>query len=90
MPYNFFGKVIVVALLSFFTSSGNGQVGKKLFFPDKISRIPANNDYKNDESEYSFKHMVQGDNIAIFWHKEFGDDPTLNSNEKNASTPTRH
>ncbi|MES2005892.1 MAG: DUF6055 domain-containing protein [Bacteroidota bacterium] len=61
--------------------------GKELFLPDTIYRIPPKNDFKNDESEYSFKRMVQGDNVAIFWHKEFGDDPTANSNEKKRFDP---
>jgi hypothetical protein len=48
---------------------------KELYIPAKISRVPDGNDYNNDESEFSYKRMVQSDNIAIFWHKEFGNDP---------------
>lgn len=52
---------------------------KELYVPAKVYRIPENNDYNNNESEYSYKRMVQSDNIAIFWNKEFGDDPTTNT-----------
>lgn len=55
---------------------------KELYLPAKIFRIPENNDFNNNESEYSYKRMVQSDNIAIFWSKEFGEDPTSNANEK--------
>jgi hypothetical protein len=55
---------------------------KELFIPAKVSRVPENNDYNNPESDYCYKRMIQSPNIAIFWHKEFGDDPTTNANEK--------
>ncbi|MBE7170793.1 MAG: hypothetical protein INR73_09390 [Williamsia sp.] len=61
--------------------------GKDLYLPTKVNRVPDNNDYANNESEYSFKRMVEGDDIAIFWHKEFGDDPTTNANEKKRFDP---
>src|SRR3990170_2018607 len=53
----------------------------------EVSRVPENNDYKDSTSDYSFKRMVQGDNIAIFWHKEFGEDPAANPNEKKRFNP---
>jgi hypothetical protein len=62
-------------------------IKKELFLPAKVYRIPENNDYTKDESDYSFKRMVEGDNIAIFWHKEFGDDPTTNANERKRFDP---
>ena len=61
--------------------------GKELYLPAKVYRIPDNNDYSSNESDYSFKRMVEGDDIAIFWHKEFGDDPTSNPNEKKRFNP---
>ncbi len=61
--------------------------GKELLLPAKVYRVPDNNDYNNNESEYSYKRMVQSDNIAIFWHKEFGDDPTVNANDKKQFNP---
>ena len=61
--------------------------GKELYLPAKVYRIPENNDYSNNESDYSFQRKVEGDNIAIFWHKEFGSDPTVNSNERKRFNP---
>ncbi|MCF7972721.1 MAG: DUF6055 domain-containing protein [Phycisphaerae bacterium] len=55
---------------------------KELYLPDKVDRVPDKNDYDNDDSEYSFKRMVQGDNVAIFWHKEYGDDPMANEDKR--------
>ncbi len=49
-----------------------------MYIPAKVYRIPENNDYNSNESEYSYKRMVQSDNIVIFWNKEFGDDPATN------------
>ena len=63
-------------------------VEKELYIPSKVYRIPENNNYSNDTSAYSFKRMVQGENIAIFWHKEFGDDPTTNPNERRRFNPS--
>ena len=61
--------------------------GKELYLPPKVYRIADNNDYSSNESDYSFKRMVEGDDIAMFWHKEFGDDPTSNPNEKKRFNP---
>ena len=45
------------------------KTGKELYLPRKVYRIPENNDYSNSESDYSFKRMIEGENIVIFWHK---------------------
>ncbi len=67
--------------------TGKNTAGKELFLPDTIWRIPNNNDFKKEESEYSVKRMIQGDNVAIFWHSEFGDNPAGNTNEKKRFDP---
>lgn len=51
---------------------------KELYLPAKIDRVPEGNDFKNNESEYSFKRSAQTDDLAIFWSKEYGDDPATN------------
>ena len=48
---------------------------KELYIPAKVSRVPDGNDYNNDTSAFNYKRMVQSDNVAIFWHKEFGLNP---------------
>src|SRR6218665_3693625 len=47
--------------------------------PAKVWQVPDNNDYTNDTSRYSFSRMVQSDNIAVLWSKEFGQDPMSNT-----------
>lgn len=54
-----------------------GYLEKELYLPPKIYRVPENNNYANDTSEYSFKRSIQSDNIALFWSKEFGQDPMV-------------
>jgi hypothetical protein len=54
------------------------STGKTLYLLERADRVPKNNDFNNAESEFCYKHMVQGDNIAIFWSKEYGDDPMTN------------
>jgi hypothetical protein len=63
------------------------QTYKQLFLADTIWRITPNNDFNKVESDYSFKRMVQGYNIAIFWHKEFGDNPVELTNERKRFDP---
>ncbi|MGH2624351.1 MAG: DUF6055 domain-containing protein, partial [Sphingobacterium sp.] len=48
---------------------------KETYIPAKVWRVPDNNDYNNDESEYSHKRKVESENIVIFWAKEFGNNP---------------
>jgi hypothetical protein len=62
--------------------ANNDTTGKELYIPAKVYRVDSTNDYNNKESDYCFARSIQSENIAIFWHKEFGDDPTTNPNEK--------
>jgi len=81
-------KIATCILFLFLASATIGSyaaadsTGKQLYIPVKVYRIPDSNDYNNKESDYSYSRMVQSENIAIFWHKEFGDDPTTNPNER--------
>ena len=61
--------------------------GKELYLPDTIEFVPVNNDFSNNESEFSFHRMVESDDIAIFWHKEYGDNPMTNPEEKKRFDP---
>ena len=54
---------------------------KKLYLPEKIWMVAEGNDYDKEESDYCYKRMVEGANVAIFWHKEYGDDPMANKNK---------
>src|SRR5688572_11778515 len=92
MKRNVFTKsmVLVLAVLlctRLFAQVDGKQLVKELFIPAKVYRIPENNNYHSDTSEYNFTRSVQGDNIAIFWHKEFGQDPTTNPVETKRFDP---
>jgi len=54
---------------------------KNLYLPKNIGRVPEGNDFDDPNSEFCYQRMVQGDNVAIFWNKEYGDDPMKNSDE---------
>jgi hypothetical protein len=53
--------------------------GKEVLIPAQITRVPADNDFNNPDSEFSFKRSKATDNFVLFWAKEYGDDPMSNS-----------
>lgn len=55
---------------------------KELFLPEEVFKVPEGNDYDDEDSDFSFARMVEGDNVAIFWHREYGEDPTKNADER--------
>jgi len=68
------GPMIVFSLLPIGRAVAAAE--KELYLPQDISRVPKGNDFNDVQSEFCFKHMVQGDSMALFWSKEYGDDPT--------------
>lgn len=71
---------LTTAPLSSFAQMGSftNSTEKELYLPAKVWHVPEGNDYNDTASTYSFKRMVQSANIAIFWAKEFGNDPSAN------------
>jgi hypothetical protein len=57
------------------TTTGSRVTEKEIRLPARINRVPEGNDFNDPGSEYSFSRMVQSPSVAIFWHKEFGNDP---------------
>jgi hypothetical protein len=78
MKYIFF----LLVLLATNSYANSDTIGKELYIPAKVYRVDSTNDYNNKESDYCFARSIQSANIAIFWHKEFGDDPATNPNER--------
>lgn len=85
-----FMKILGIALLAVIfsscvnkgnTASQSTPAEKELYLPAKIYFVPDSNDYSKTESKYCYKRMVQSANIALFWDKEFGDDPMTNADE---------
>lgn len=65
------------------TENYAGNQGKKtLYLPAKIDRIPEGNNFNDNNSEFSYKRMVESENLALFWDKEYGDNPMNNPDEK--------
>lgn len=65
------------------------QQPKQLHIPESVSRVPDDNDYDDPASDFSFARMVEGPNVAIFWHKEYGDVPMNNPDESRTFNPYR-
>ncbi len=78
---------ILSSCLVFMQSCQKTEVKKELYIPAKIYKVPENNDYSDPESEFSYKRMVESDNFALFWHKEYGDDPMSNADSTKRFDP---
>ncbi|TCC94039.1 hypothetical protein EZ428_04495 [Pedobacter frigiditerrae] len=87
MQFNSLPKGIFFTLIACFLypnvsksiQSEKDKMEKEAYIPAKVWRVPENNDYTNDNSEYSDKRRIESDNIVIFWAKEFGEDPMQNA-----------
>lgn len=78
-------KIKLLTLLIFTLAFGNILLAdpvKEVYLPKKISTVPENNDFENNQSEYSNKRSIQSANFVIYWAKEYGDNPMQNSNEQ--------
>jgi len=67
--------LIFIVLVQCSVYAGNG---KTIYLPKKISTVPENNNFEDNNSEYSNKRSVQSTNFVIYWAKEYGDDPLIN------------
>jgi hypothetical protein len=68
--------VFFLAIIGMYAQEENDK--KALYIPAKVWRVPENNNYDSAESAYSYSRMVESDNIAMFWHKEYGEHPMAN------------
>ncbi len=100
MSLNNFKSILNVALLTFLSIScvDNNKDSatsnlefpeKELYIPAKVEMVPDSNDYNNEESDFSYKRMVQSDNLALFWHKEYGDNPMANPDTSRLFDPEK-
>ena len=83
MTFSSFTKLSAIAMLAIFSVPFVNQAAaaeestptkKELYLPSG----QGDNDYNDPNSEFCFQRSVQGDNVAIFWSKEYGDDPMKN------------
>lgn len=84
-------KIAAFMMLIIIFASCNAQqkVKKELSIPAKVWYVPENNDYKNNDSDYSYNRMIESDNIAMFWHKEYGNNPIANSDSTKRFDPEK-
>ncbi|WP_125206371.1 DUF6055 domain-containing protein [Capsulimonas corticalis] len=59
--------------------SPKNPAAKRLYLPDEIWMVPKGNDFTDDRSEFSHQRKAESPNFALFWAKEYGSDPSLNS-----------
>lgn len=83
---------IVAILLSATIAAGESAVGeqapaKQLYIPAKVWKVPNHNDYADASSEFCNQRSAQSDDLAMFWAKEYGDDPTKNADPKKRFDP---
>ncbi|MFD2285782.1 hypothetical protein GJU39_17785 [Pedobacter petrophilus] len=61
------------------TKPNRAPVDKQRYLPENIWMVPKGNDFTNDSSEFSNKRMVESNDVAIYWSKEFGTDLSKNT-----------
>lgn len=79
----------IAVCFTFSVVSSQEKREKELYLPSKVWMIPDGNNYKDSTSVYNFDHMVTSDNIAIFWHKDYGKDPMANKKETERFNPEK-
>jgi hypothetical protein len=70
--------LLVISLSS--VRPADAATKKELLLPKTPSRGRGVNDYNDPNSDFCYKRSVQGDNVAIFWSKEYGADPLKDPN----------
>lgn len=51
-------------------------VDKEIYLPKTVWSLSENNDYNHDSSHFNNQHMKTTSNIAAYWDKNFGSDPS--------------
>ena len=78
----------IIGVTACINSKSDKVPEKEVYLPAKVYLVPDSNNYNNPESEYCYKHSVQSANIALFWHKEYGDNPMEKPIEQKQFNPT--
>jgi hypothetical protein len=63
-------------------ASAAGSAGKQVLLPERIARVPRDNDFNDPESEFCHARSKSTENFVLFWAKEYGDDPAANEDER--------
>jgi len=81
MAINPFLNTITAALVTFYAAHQppvKTDTLKVVYVPKKVWMVPDNNDYMNNNSQFSNQRRAESPNIVAFWDKEFGNDPSIN------------
>ncbi len=62
---------------------------KELLLPDTIWMVLDNNDFNIDTCEYAYSRSLQSENLALFWHRDYGVDPMMNPDTIQRFDPKR-
>jgi len=72
-------KILIILLLQLSINAwADPKPVKKVYLPDRISTVPKNNDFSDNNSEYSDKRSAESANFKVYWSKEYGDNPLIN------------
>ncbi|NEW77902.1 MAG: hypothetical protein GZ086_00425 [Gelidibacter sp.] len=87
---NFMKNLTLVFLLCIGFINAQEKIStKKVYIPAKVWRVPEKNNYEDAESDYSYSRMIESDNIAMFWNKEYGNDPMTNADSTKRFDPKK-
>lgn len=76
-------KIVAISFIVFSPRFVNAQqLKKQLTLPPKIWMVPEGNNFNDTSSTYNFAYHAESPNIAAFWSKKFGKDPSLNHDPK--------
>ena len=64
------------------------NAAKTIYYPTNVWLVPANNDYSNNNSEFSNFRKSESSDVAMFWAKEYGNDPTVNKDATQRFNPS--
>lgn len=80
---------LIILLFIGITNAQEKTSEKKIYIPAKVWYVPENNNYEDTESDYSYSRMIESDNIAMFWHKEYGKNPMTNTDSTKRFDPKK-
>lgn len=58
-------------------TSGSARLVKEVRIPIHLNTVPDDNNFNDTSSEYCYRRSIQGNDIIIFWSREYGRDPMI-------------
>jgi hypothetical protein len=79
--------ILPITLASAASSHAKAPLAKRLNIPSELWMVPKDNDFADDNSEFSVHRKVETKNFAMFWAKEYGSDPSVHPNPSKRFRP---